>query len=280
MGAQFHPEKSHVFWHGSLAQLCGGDGLMAFPRVIPILLVSDGYLVKPVKFKGGQYIGDPINAVRIFNEKQVDELLICDIDATIKGTGVNYSLIEEIASEAFMPVGYGGGVINADQAQRIVSIGIEKVVLGSTAANRPDSISEVSAALGSSSTVVCIDTRKPLFGDLGVFVERGQRKTGLSPQEAAQRAQALGAGEVIISSIDREGTSAGYDLKTIEAVASSVTVPVVALGGAGKFEDFASAIQAGASAVAAGSMFVLNGQHRAVLITYPTPDQIQSLMLN
>lgn len=249
-----------------------------FPRVIPVLLVSDGYLIKPVKFKGGQYIGDPINAVRIFNEKQVDELLICDIDATVKGTGVNYSLIEEIATEAFMPVGYGGGVTDAEEARRIVSIGVEKVVLGSAAVNRPEAVSEVSAALGSSSTVVCIDARRQLTGGWGVFAERGRRKARMTPQAAAQRAQALGAGEIIISSIDHEGTFSGYDLPVIESVASSVTVPVIALGGAGKFEDFAQALEAGASAVAAGSMFVLNGKHRAVLISYPSPEQIQTLM--
>lgn len=251
--------------------------MKVFPRVIPVLLVSDGYLVKPVKFKGGKYIGDPINAVRIFNEKQVDELLICDIDATVKGAGVNYSLIEEIATEAFMPVGYGGGVTDADEARRIVSIGVEKVVLGSAAVNRPEAVSEVSAALGSSSTVVCIDARKQLIGGWGVFTERGRTKSGVTPQLAAQRAQALGAGEIIISSIDREGTFSGYDLSLIESVASAVTVPVIALGGAGKFEDFAPALDAGASAVAAGSMFVLNGKHRAVLISYPSPEQIQAL---
>lgn len=248
-----------------------------FPRVIPVLLVSDGYLIKPVKFKGGQYIGDPINAVRIFNEKQVDELLICDIDATVKGTGVNYSLIEEIATEAFMPVGYGGGVIDAEEARRIVSIGVEKVILGSAAVSRPESVSEVSAALGSSSTVVCIDARKQLTGGWGVFVERGTRKAKMTPQAAARQAQTLGAGEIIVSSIDREGTLTGYDLPVIESVAATVTVPVIALGGAGKFEDFAPALEAGASAVAAGSMFVLNGKHRAVLISYPSPDQIQTL---
>lgn len=248
-----------------------------FPRVIPVLLVSDGYLVKPVKFKGDTYIGDPINAVRIFNEKQVDELVICDIDATVKRAGVNYTLIEEIASEAFMPVGYGGGVASAAEARRITGIGIEKVVLGTAALTRPEAVTEISDALGASSTVVSVDARKKLTGGWDTFVERGSRKTGMTPVEAARRAQQLGAGEVMLSSIDREGSFGGYDLALIESVAHEVTVPVIALGGASGFDDFRPALQAGASAVAAGSMFVQNGKHRAVLISYPTPQQVRAL---
>ncbi|UYN82570.1 MAG: AglZ/HisF2 family acetamidino modification protein [Microcella sp.] len=251
--------------------------MTVFPRVIPVLLVSDGYLVKPVKFQGDKYIGDPINAVRIFNEKQVDELVICDIDASIKGTGVNYTLIEEIASEAFMPVGYGGGVSSAAEAQRITSIGIEKVVLNTAALQRPETITEISDALGASSTVVSVDARRKLTGGWEAFARRGTRKTGFSPAEFASRAQQLGAGEILVSSIDRECTFGGYDLKLIESVAAAVTVPIIALGGAGGFDDFAPALEAGASAVAAGSMFVLNGKHRAVLISYPTPERVRTL---
>jgi len=254
--------------------------MSVFPRVIPVLLVSDGYLVKPVRFKGEQYIGDPINAVRIFNEKQVDELIICDIDATVKGAGVNYTLIEEIASEAFMPVGYGGGVASAAEARRITGIGIEKVVIGTAALTRPETITEVSEELGASSTVVSVDARRRLVGGWDTLVARGRKKTGLSPAEAARRAQELGAGEIMVSSIDRESTSSGYDLPLIESVISAVTVPVIALGGAGRFEDFIPALSAGASAVAAGSLFVLNGKHRAVLISYPTPMQVRSLAGN
>lgn len=248
-----------------------------YPRVIPVLLVSDGYLVKPVKFQGEAYIGDPINAVRIFNEKQVDELVICDIDASPKSTGVNYTLIEEIASEAFMPVGYGGGVASADEARRITSIGIEKVVLNTAAVNAPEVVTEISEALGSSSTVVSIDAKKKLTGGWETYSNRGRNKAGLSPVEAALRAQSLGAGELLVSSIDRESTFAGYDVNLISAVTQAVSVPVIALGGASGFADFAPALQAGASAVAAGSIFVLNGKHRAVLISYPTPGQIRSL---
>lgn len=251
--------------------------MSVFPRVIPVLLVSDGYLVKPVKFKGETYIGDPINAVRIFNEKQVDELMICDIDAAAKGTGVNWTLIEEIASEAFMPVGYGGGVKSAEDAQRIAGIGIEKVVLGTAAVAQPHVVTEISDALGSSSTVVSVDARKRLVGGYDTFTVRGKQRTGMTPVEAAVRAQELGAGEILLSSIDRESTMTGYDLALVEQVAKSVSVPVVALGGAGKFSDLAAVLDAGASAAAAGSMFVQNGKHRAVLITYPSPTELRTL---
>lgn len=251
--------------------------MTTFPRVIPVLLVSDGYLVKPVGFSGEKYIGDPINAVRIFNEKQVDELVICDIDATVKGTGVNYTLIEEIASEAFMPVGYGGGVTSAADARRIVSIGIEKVVLNSIVDTRPEVVTEIAQALGSSSTVVSVDAKRRLLGGHDTYVRRGRAKTKLSPVQAAQRAEALGAGEIIVSSIDRESSFGGYDLTLVRSVAEAVSVPVIALGGAATVSDLRSALDEGASAVAAGSMFVLNGKHRAVLITYPSPADIAAL---
>jgi cyclase len=251
--------------------------MSVFPRVIPVLLVSDGYLVKPIRFRGEQYIGDPINAVRIFNDKQVDELVICDIDASLTGSGVNYTLIEEIASEAFMPVGYGGGVSSAAEARRITGIGIEKVVINSAGIERPEVISEISDALGASSTVVSIDAKKRLVGGWDTYSRRGTKKTGMTPAEAALRAQENGAGEIIVSSIDRESTRAGYDLPLIESVASAVTVPIIALGGAGQFGDLAPALAAGASATAAGTLFVLNGKHRAVLISYPTPQQVRSL---
>lgn len=252
--------------------------MTTYPRVIPVLLVSDGYLVKPVGFSGEKYIGDPINAVRIFNDKQVDELVICDIDATVKGTGVNYTLIEEIASEAFMPVGYGGGVTSAADARRIVSIGIEKVVLNSIVDTRPEVVTEIAQALGSSSTVVSVDAKRRLLGGHDTYVRRGRAKTKLSPVEAAQRAEALGAGEIIVSSIDRESSFGGYDLALVRSVADAVSVPVIALGGAATVSDLRAGLEAGASAVAAGSMFVLNGKHRAVLITYPSPADIAALL--
>lgn len=252
--------------------------MIVFPRVIPVLLVSDGYLVKPSRFGKAQYIGDPINAVRIFNEKQVDELVICDIDATSKGTGVNWSLIEDIASEAFMPVGYGGGVASVVDAKRAISIGIEKVILGSALEVVPDMVSAIADALGSSSTVASIDVRRDRSGKTETFFSRGSRRTGRNAIESAKRAEALGVGEIILSSIDRESSFSGYDLEMIKEVAESVEVPVIALGGASGVMDFSAALDAGASAVSAGSLFVLNGKHRAVLITYPSPEEIQSLL--
>jgi cyclase len=250
--------------------------MTAFPRVIPVLTISDGYLVKPVKFGKSKYIGDPVNAVKIFNEKQVDELLICDIDASIKGTPIDYRLIGEIASEAFMPVGYGGGVVSAEVAERIVGLGIEKVVLGTVLATRPEVVTETASVLGSSSTVVSVDVRRKLTG-YDTAVKRGSRSLGMTPVALARRAQELGAGEILLSAIDRESTFAGYDTKLIAAVASGVDIPIVALGGAGGIQDFRDGLAAGASGVAAGSAFVLTGKHRAVLITYPSPEEIATL---
>lgn len=248
-----------------------------FPRVIPVLTISDGYVVKPVKFKGERYIGDPINAVRIFNEKQVDELIICDIDSTPKSTGINFSLIEDIASEAFMPLSYGGGVKNVEEAKRIAEIGIEKILLNTSAFANPSLITALSETLGSSSTVVSIDSKKRITGGWDAFVNRGSRRTGLSAIEAASRAQEYGAGEIVVSSIDREGTRNGYDLGLIQQISTGVNIPVVALGGAGSFRDFRPALDSGASAVAAGTMFVLNGKHEAVLISYPGPAELRTL---
>ncbi|MFB8386172.1 HisA/HisF-related TIM barrel protein [Microbacterium sp. NPDC055910] len=250
--------------------------MTAFPRVIPVLTISDGYLVKPVKFGRSKYIGDPINAVKIFNEKRVDELFICDIDASVKGRPIDYGLIEEIATEAFMPVGYGGGIAAVSEAERIVGLGIEKVVLGSAMARRPDLVSEVSQSLGSSSTVVSVDFRKRLTGYDTVAVH-GTTSLGIGPVDLARRAEALGAGEILLSSVDRESTFSGYDVKQIAAVAAAVDIPVVALGGARGMDDFREGLAAGASGVAAGGAFVLNGKHRAVLITYPSVAEVESL---
>lgn len=247
------------------------------PRVIPVLLVSGGYLVKPVAFRKPVYIGDPINAVKIFNEKEVDELIVLDIDATREGSGVNYELIESIASEAFMPVGYGGGVRDAAEADRIIGAGMEKVVLGAAALERPETVTEISRRIGSQGTVVSVDAKKRLLGGYEAMVRGGTVRTRSTPVEWARRAEQLGAGEVILSSIDREGSRSGYDLELIEQVAREVSVPVVALGGAGALEHLSQGLSAGASAVGAGTMFVQHGKHKAVLITYPSPSEVGRL---
>lgn len=248
------------------------------PRVIPVLLISGGYLVKPVAFRKPVYIGDPINAVKIFNEKEVDELVVLDIDASARGDGVNFELVESLASEAFMPVGYGGGVRSASDADRIIGAGIEKVVLGGSAFERPEVVTEISARVGSQGTVVSVDVkRKRLSGGYEVMIGNGKTRSRMDPLAYAERAVRLGAGELLLSSIDREGSRAGYDLDLIRSVAGEVSVPVVSLGGAGELSHLAQGLRAGASAVGAGTMFVQNGKHKAVLITYPSPGELQRL---
>lgn len=247
------------------------------PRVIPVLLVSGGYLVKPVAFRKPVYIGDPINAVKIFNDKQVDELVVLDIDATRTGQGPNFELIESIASEAFMPVAYGGGVREARSAERIIAAGMEKVVLGTVALEMPGAITEISASVGSQATVVSVDAKKRFAGGYEAMVRNGRVRTREAPVAWARRMEDLGAGEIIISSIDREGSRAGYDLNLVAELAAGVSVPVVALGGASTTADLGAGLSAGASAVGAGTMFVQHGKHKAVLITYPSPGEVEFL---
>lgn len=246
------------------------------PRVIPVLTFRDRLLVKPVKFGQEKYIGDPVNAVRIFNEKQVDEIVFVDLSASESPGDVDFEFLEEMASEAFMPVGYGGGVNSAGIARSITTLGIEKVVLNSAFDGHGDLISEISSEIGASSTVVSIDVRRKRFGGYESYTRRGTHALHRDPVEVALDAVAQGAGELILHSIDRESTFHGYDTKLISEVAQRVPVPVIALGGARGLADFQEAISAGASA-AAGSAFVLQGKHRAVLITYPSQVEIRSL---
>jgi cyclase len=247
------------------------------PRVIPVLTFRDRLLVKPTKFGDEKYIGDPVNAVRIFNEKQVDEIVFVDLGASEDPSKVDLEFLEEMASEAFMPAGYGGGVNSASLAREITALGIEKVLLNSALSVNRGLISEISSEIGSQSTVVSIDVRKKRFGGYETYTHRGTQKLGISPTDLAQLAVAQGAGEIVLQSIDRESTFQGYDLKLLSEIVQAVDVPIVALGGASGMDDFRAAINAGASAVAAGSNFVLQGKHRAVLITYPTPADIRTL---
>ena len=248
-------------------------------RVIPSLLLRRGGLVKTVKFENPKYVGDPINAVRIFNQKEVDELLFLDIGATDAGRGPNFDLIRDIASEAFMPFGYGGGVRTLDDARSLVDLGVEKVVLGSAAVERPELIGEVANVLGSQSVVVCIDVRKDLLGRYRVVTHNGRTKTALKLAEWARSIEQNGAGEILVNSVDRDGTLSGYDVELLRRVSDSVGIPVVALGGAGSIDDFAAAVRdGGAAAVAAGSLFVFHGKHRAVLITYPSQTDLEQVL--
>ncbi|KPA96677.1 MULTISPECIES: AglZ/HisF2 family acetamidino modification protein [Pseudomonas] len=238
-------------------------------RVIPALLLREGGLVKTQKFGKHKYIGDPLNAIRIFNEKEVDELVLLDIDATRQGREPDYEFIESVAAECFMPLGYGGGITSVEQVRRIFSIGVEKVILQTAALENPDLIRDLAERFGSQSIVVSIDVKRNW---LGRYRLRSIAKGGIASSDwlsVLKELVAAGAGEVLLNAVDRDGMQEGYDLRLIQMAAETVDVPLIALGGAAGVSDFALAIGAGASAVAAGSFFVLQGAHRAVLITYP-----------
>jgi cyclase len=244
---------------------------MLRPRIIPSLLIQENGLVKTVNFKNPKYVGDPINAVRIFNDKGVDELAIFDIDATVLRREPNYSLIERLASQSMMPLCYGGGVKTVEQAQRIFSLGIEKIALSSAVLENPLLITEISERVGSQSVIVVLDVKKKLLGGYEIFTHNGKKATGINPIIFAEKAQRLGAGEIIINSIDKDGLMKGYDLDLIDKVREKITVPMTVLGGAGSLEDMEKVIDKhGVIGVAAGSLFVFKGPYKAVLINYPT----------
>tara|TARA_B100000700_G_scaffold171736_2_gene189712 strand:+ start:2449 stop:3177 length:729 start_codon:yes stop_codon:yes gene_type:complete len=240
------------------------------------LLRNDG-LVKTVRYEDARYIGDPINAVRIFNEKEVDEMTFLDISATTKSSGPNFELMERIASEAFMPFAYGGGITEIEQVRKLFTLGVEKIVMNTVLSHNPELVTQVAEVAGSSSVVVSIDVRKKLLSGYRTFVRSGQVNTGRHPVEVAQEMQERGAGEILLNSIDNEGAMEGYDLDLVELVSQAVDIPVIASGGAGRNEHFRQAVDRGASAVAAGSMFVYHGKLRAVLITYPDYDDLEDL---
>jgi cyclase len=251
---------------------------MIATRVIPTLLLRNRGLVKTVRFGNPRYVGDPINAVRIFNDKEVDELAFLDITATVEGREPPYEALQDIASECFMPFCYGGGVTVLDQIRRLLKLGVEKVALNSEAVRNPEFIRTAADQVGSQSIVVSIDVKRNLFGQYRVQTHSGKKGTGLDPVRWAARAEELGAGEILLNSIDRDGTMQGYDLDLVARVSSAVNIPVIACGGAGDVNDLAAAVkQGGASAAAAGSMFVFEGKHRAVLISYPPQAQLRQL---
>ena len=242
---------------------------MLTTRVIPTLLLKRGGLFKGVSFENHKYVGDPINAIKIFNEKEVDELIVLDINTTIDGTEPDYEYLKSLATQAFMPIGYGGGISTIDQIEKLFTCGIEKVIINTAASTNMKLLSDASRIVGSQGIVVSIDVKKHLGGRYSVFTHSGLQDTGLEPSEYAKKAEDAGAGEVILCSIDQEGTGKGYDLRLIKKVAEKLSLPVVASGGAASLTHFREAIDAGASAVTAGSMFVFQGKYRAVLISYP-----------
>jgi cyclase len=248
------------------------------PRVIPCLLLKNLGLVKTVKFRDPIYLGDPINIVKIFNDKEVDELLFLDTTASIEQKKPPFELIARIADECFMPLGYGGGIRNITDIKKILTLGVEKVSINSYALENPCFIRQAADLFGSQSIVVSIDVKKDWLGRYRVFTYGGKKDTGLEPTRVADQMEGVGAGELIITSIDRDGTMQGYDVNLIKSVADAVSIPVVACGGARNISDLYTGVkQGGVSAVAAGSMFVFQGRHRAVLISYPSADELEKV---
>lgn len=248
------------------------------PRVIPCLLLSNGGLVKSIKFRNHTYVGDPINAVKIFNDKEADEIAIIDIGASAAQRGPDMALISEVVSEAFMPVAYGGGVRHMQHLESLFYMGVEKVIVNKAAHTNTGLISEAAQQFGSQSIIVSIDVKKTMLKGYRVFTENGLHDTREEPADFAKRMEQLGAGEILLNSIERDGTYRGYDEQLINKVAHAVDIPVIAVGGAASVSDFRKAMRSGASAVSAGSMFVFKRPHRAVLISYPTQSEIKELI--
>lgn len=247
-------------------------------RVIPVLLLQNKGLVKTVKFKNSKYVGDPLNAIKIFNEKEVDELIFLDIDASKKGVEPDYALIKDFASECFMPVCYGGGITNIEQIKKIFTLGIEKVSINHFALKDDELIKKAVEIYGSQSIVVAIDIKKSLMGKYQIY-DHTKKKSSKTPfLNYIKHIEELGAGEILINNVDLDGTQKGYDIDLLKQVVNYVKIPVIACGGAGELKDFQSAKkEANVSAVAAGSFFVFQGRHNAVLITYPKYQELEKL---
>jgi cyclase len=253
---------------------------MLRPRITPCLLVHQGGLVKTVGFKTPKYVGDPINAVKIFNEKEADELVVLDIDATVNNTEPDYRMIANLAAECRMPLCYGGGIKTLEQAKRIISLGVEKVAISSAAVEHPELITKISQEIGRQSVVVVLDVKKRLFSkDYDVFTRNAGNNTKRSVFDLAVEAEKLGAGELLINSIDIDGAMTGYDLALAEKIRRVVNIPITILGGAGSLADIEALIRAcGVIGASAGSLFVFKGIYKAVLINYPTLAQRDELI--
>ena len=252
---------------------------MIITRVIPVLLLKSAGLVKTVKFKDPKYVGDPINAVKIFNDKEVDELVFLDITATQENRQPPLEFLEKIASECFMPLCYGGGIRSLDTIKAILKVGVEKVAVNSFAIEEPSFVQKAAERFGSSTIVVSIDVKKNFWGKYEVYTKGGKVSTGLDPVKLAVQMDKMGAGELLVNSIDRDGTMQGYDIDLVKKITGEVSMPVIACGGAGSLDDLKDAVKTGgASAVAAGSMFVFHGKHRAVLINYPPSNELEKIL--
>lgn len=254
---------------------------MLYPRIIPCLLVKNKGLVKTVNFKDPKYVGDPINAVRIFNEKQVDELMVLDIDATAKKRDPDYIMIEKLAAECRMPLAYGGGINSVEQAQQIFSLGVEKVCLSSAVIDNPRLVTHIAHKVGSQSVVVVLDVKKKFFGGYEVYVNNAKVNTKKNPVQFAKQMQESGAGEIVINSIDNDGLMKGYDFEMIDRIREVINLPLTVLGGAGSIDDIGKLINRyGIIGAAAGSLFVFKGVYKAVLINYPSHQEKSELVKN
>ncbi len=252
---------------------------MLRPRIIPCLLIHDKGLVKSVQFKDHKYVGDPINAVRIFNEKECDELMVLDIDATTLHLEPDYKMIENLAAECRMPLCYGGGIKTAEQAQRIFSLGVEKIAISSAAVSNPELIADIAGRVGSQSVVVVIDVKKKLLGGYELYTHNGQNSSGKNPVEFAKMVEQMGAGEIVVNSIDQDGIMKGYDMNITEKIRQAISLPLTVLGGAGNIQDIGKLISSyGIIGAAAGSLFVFKGVYKAVLINYPSWEEKDNLI--
>ena len=247
-------------------------------RVIPCLLLKNTGLYKTTRFKEPRYLGDPINTLKLFNGKEADEIVILEISSSTNGSEPNFNYLKRLAGECFMPICYGGGITTINQVEKIFKIGIEKVFFNTSLYLKPELLKEAAKNFGSQSIIASIDVKKKLFGSYSVYINSGTKDIKCDPIEYAKRAEDLGVGEILLTSIDHDGMMHGYDYELIDKVSSAVSIPVVASGGAGRLSDCVKAVNAGASAAAGGSLFVYYGQRKAVLINYPTQDELSEAL--
>jgi len=248
-------------------------------RVMPCLLLRGSGLVKTVRFRDPKYVGDPINTVRIYNEKEVDELVVLDISAAFERHSPPMGIISDLASECFMPLTYGGGISDLDQIRKIFALGVEKVAINTRAVEDPQFVRKAADTFGGQSIMASIDVKRTVLGKYRVRTNGGRKATRLDPADHARKMADMGVGEILLTSIDRDGTFSGYDLDLVSRVTDAVSIPVIACGGASCIEDYVSATgQAGASALAAGSMFVYQGPNRAVLVNFPPKQDLRDAL--